>query len=168
MRLRFLILAFLATLPLYAGIADNPPFQLQPGDYRILDLRVKQTPLRVDASFQVTEGEGSVHMELLPFHAFRSMQRGQPHQALAATADGSSGTFRQTIEEPGIYRIVITNRPNAKVATVALSVSTDRNPAIVATELPAKRRIVVIAVSFLLFFAMVGYSGWKLRQANQD
>lgn len=166
-------LILLTAVSLPADSADNPPFALPPGEFRVIDIHVRHTPMRVDAAFRVIETPGtppnaSVRMELLPRAALRAMQRGLAHQALAVTPDGSSGKFRNTIEDPGAYRIVISNRDTATPAMVALTLSTDLNADVTATELSPARRITVIAVSFLVFFAMVGYSGWKLRQSAFD
>lgn len=170
MKFRLPALLLLSALSSPAASANNPPFLLPPGEFRVLDLHVPQTPLRVDAAFRVMEnqavsGSAAVRMELLPRAALRAMQQGLAHQALAVTADGSSGKFTSTIEDPGAYRIVITNRDKVTPAMIALSLSTDLNAAVAATELSPTRRITVIAVSFLIFFAMVGYSGWKLRKS---
>lgn len=167
MTARYGMLAFLLSVSALAATADATNMVLQSGDYRWIPLHIRQTPLRVDVSFAVTHGDGTVHAELLPESAFRPMQRGLPHQALAATAEGAAGEFRYVIEDPGSYRIVITNRNGAKPVNVSWRVSTDLNPPVTATELTPRRRIVVIFGSFVLFFAMVGYSGWKLRSQTR-
>ncbi len=167
-------LLLLSAMSSLAGSADNPPFLLPPGEFRVQDLHVPQTPLRVDAAFRVVEnqttvsGGAAVRMELLPRAALRAMQQGMAHQALAVTPEGSSGKFTSTIDDPGAYRLVITNRNLAAPVMVALSLSTDLNADVAATELPPSRRITVIGISFLIFFAMVGYSGWKLRKSALD
>ena len=173
MKFRLPALLLLSAMSSLAASADNPPFLLPPGEFRILDLSVPQTPLRVDAAFRLVEnqtvsGSAAVRMELLPRAALRAMQQGMAHQALAVTPEGSSGKFTSTIEDPGAYRLVITHRNLAAPVMVALSLSTDLNADVAATELPPSRRITVIGISFLIFFAMVGYSGWKLRKSALD
>ena len=163
---RMLVPMFLAA-GVFAAAQDGTPFVLQPGDYRMVDLHVTQTPLRVDVDFHVLEGDATVRCELIPRSAFRATLRGMPHQALAATPEGLSGSFRQTIEDAGEYRVVIRNRSAAKAALVTLNVGTDLNPAVTAIELAPRRRITAILISFLVFFAMVGIAGWKLRKAAE-
>jgi hypothetical protein len=116
----------------------------------------------------VTDSAGSVHLELLPEGAFRPMQRGLAHQVIAATAEGRSGTLQFMLREPGNYRIIVANKNGARPATVTWQVGTDLNPEPTATVLTPRRRMVTIVVSFLLFFAMVGYSGWRLKTAIRD
>ncbi len=173
MRFGLAVVALLSALALNAATADNAPFLLPPGEFRVIDLHVPQTPLRVDAAFRVAEnptapGSNAVHMELMPRPALRAMLRGMPHQALAATPEGASGSFRIVVEDAGAYRLVIKNRSSAAPAMVVLNLSTDLNADVIATELSPQRRIVVIGISFLLFFAMVGYSGWQLRKSAMD
>lgn len=173
MRLGLIFMAVLSAVALRAETADNAPFLLPPGEFRVIDLHVPQTPLRVDAAFRVVESptgksSNAVHMELMPRPALRAMLRGMPHQALAATPEGATGTFRTVVEDAGDYRVVIKNRSLSMPAMVVLNLSTDLNADVMATELSPQRRIVVIGVSFLLFFAMVGYSGWQLRKSAMD
>ncbi len=148
--------------------AESAQFILAPGEFRVMELHVPQTPLRVEAAYQILPAPGSpaIHMELLPKGALRAMLRGDAHEALAATAAGASGTFRKVIEEPGDYRLIVSNRVNAGPATLILNYRTSLNADTVATELSPARRGTVIVISFILFFAMVGYSGWKLKRST--
>lgn len=147
---------------------DIPPFLLDGGDYRWVPLNIRQTPVRVEVTFRVSNGQETVHAELLPEAAFRPMQKGLPHQALGATTEAMTGAIERIIEDPGIYRVVIANKNGAKPALVTWRVSTALKPSVTTTELTPKRRMGTILVSFLLFFAMVGYSGWKLRKSAQE
>jgi len=63
--------------------------------------------------------------------------------------------------------VVIVNRKNAPAVTVSLEVATDVNPSPsgVARELPPGRRLMVILISFAIFFVTVTWSGIKLMRA---
>ncbi len=143
------------------------PFQLAPGDYRWVPFTVRQVPTQVDCRFEVLRGDATVHAELLPMSEFRLFSRDREHSTLAFTPEGAKGAFRRIVEERGQYAVVIKNSAGGKPVTVTLDVATDLNPNadVVATELPPHRRLVVILSSFLLFFGMVAFSGFKLIQA---
>ena len=145
--------------------AEEAPFLLNPGDFRWVPVRIRQTPAQVDVSFAVTQGDGRMHAELIPEEEFRPMRQGKQHESLATTPEGKSGAFRRIVEEPGNFRVVIVNARNAQPAMVTLNVSTEVDPVITAKELSPKRRMGVIGISLLLFLAMLAFSGWKLRRA---
>jgi hypothetical protein len=166
--LRLVLFLALAALSCAAASAEDPGILLESGDYRWVPLHIRRAPVQVDASFEVSEGEPTVHIEIVEEGDFRPMQRGLTHNVLSATELAMSGFLRYRIDTPGDYRVIVTNKNGAKPTLVNWRVSTDLNPAPSATELSPRRRVVTIVVSFLLFFAMVGYSGWRLRSAAQS
>ena len=141
-------------------------FQLEPGDWRLLPLTIRQIPTEVDCRFEVLKGNASVHVELMTMSEFRQFNRGREHDTLAESSDAASGEFRRIVAERGQYAVVILNARNAPAATVSLEVSTDLNPSGgIATELPAGRRLAVILISFAVFFTSVTWAGSKLMRA---
>ena len=56
------------------------PFRLDPGDFRWIPLKVRQTPSEIDCHFEVVTGSPTVHVELLPISEFRLFDRGQEHE----------------------------------------------------------------------------------------
>jgi hypothetical protein len=157
-----LTLAIFAACSAIASGAQDTKVLLTAGDYRWVPIEVTDTPVRADVSYQVESGEGSVHVEIVPEDAFRPMQRGQSHEAVAATASGLSGGLGQILNSPGLYRVVIANRKGARPALVTWRITTE---SVTATELTPRRRLVTIVVSFALFFVLIGFSGWRLRKA---
>ena len=152
-------------LAVTASGAETTPFLLTSGDFRWIPMRIRQTPVEVDVSFSVTQGDAIVHAELIADEEFRPMQKGLEHESLASTIEGKSGAFRRIVEEPGNYRIVIVNRKEAQPGMVTLNVSTAVDRITGATELPPRRRMAVIGISLGIFLLMLGFSGWKLRKA---
>jgi len=152
-----------------SGAGDEPlrSFRLSPGDYRWVPFTVKQVPTEVDCRFQVVDGDPTVHVELLPMSEFRLFNRGREYNTLAVSPDAASGAFRRIIEDRGQYAVVVINAGRAKPATVTLNLATDLNPSAdaVAQELPPRRRLLVICVSFVVFFILVGFSGLRLLRA---
>ncbi len=144
--------------------------RLQPRDFRWVPFTIRQTPAEVDCKFEVVNGNGSVHVELLPLSEFRLFDRGEDHETLAVTPNARSGDFRRILETPGKYAVVVVNADGASPVSVSLQLRTDVNPDSkdVARTLPPGRRLTVILISFAFFFATAGWSGRKLRQAMRN
>jgi hypothetical protein len=169
---RSILLLILAFLPAQgAGVQEKgQPFRLQPKDFRWVPFTIRQTPAEVDCHFEVVDGNGSVHAELLPMSEFRLFDRGEDHATLATTPNERSGDFRRVLETPGQYAVVVVNPDGASPVSVSLQVRTNVNPDSkdVARTLPPERRLTVILISFAFFFATVAWSGRKLRRAMRN
>lgn len=155
----------LAVFAVAVSAADETPFVLNSPDFRWIPVRIRQTPVEVDVNFSVSQGNAMVHAELIEDDQFRALRRGEEHESLAMSAEGTKGGFRRIVEEPGNYRVVIMNRPHTEPGLVTLSISTRVDGLTRATELPLKRRMATIGVSLGLFLAMLGFCGYKLRKA---
>jgi hypothetical protein len=164
----------LAAAVLLAGVsAQAPPpgppqaFRLESGDYRWIPFTVRQTPTEVDCRFEVLQGGPRVHVELLPMSEFRLFNRGKQHETLAVSPNSRSGAFRRIIDHRGQYAVVVKNDAGSPPAIISLELSTDLNPnaGVVARELPARRRLTVILISFAVFFAVVTWSGLRLMRS---
>jgi hypothetical protein len=165
--MNFLITAafFLAAASSQQDNADQT-FQLESGDFVWMSLPVRHTPSEVDCRFEVTKGDPSIHVELLPMSEFRSFSRGREHDTMALTPNGSTGEFRRVVDVRGEYAVVVENKRGAPPATVSLHVRTRLDPgADVAQVLPPGRRLAVILISFGFFFITVAWSGRKLVRA---
>lgn len=161
-------LNLLMALPLLA--AQPEPFRLQPGEFRWIPITVRQTPTEIDCRFQVVAGQPSVRVELLAIRDFHRFNRGLPHESLALLPVSREGAFRRMMDVPGQYALVVVNAKNSPAAAVVLDVSTDVNPAprVVARELPPGRRLIVILISFAIFFVTVTWSGIQLLKATSS
>ena len=147
-----------------AGTAQ--PIRLEADDFRWIPFTVRQTPSEVDCRYEVLQGGGTVHVELLPMSEFRAFSRGREHDVVALTQDGRSGEFRRIIEQRGQYAVVVKNARGAHPVTVALYLRTNITPgADIARTLPQKRRLIVITISFAFFFVTAAWSGRKLLRA---
>jgi hypothetical protein len=149
---------------LLAATQTPQAIRLESGDYRWIPFTVKHVPTEVECRYEVLQGGASVHVELLPMSEFRAFNRGRRHESLAISPNSRSGAFRRVIEERGQYAVVVKNEKNSPPVTVSLEVRTDLNPdtPVPARELPPRRRLTVILISFALFFAIVAYSGIRL------
>ena len=159
-----LLLLFLAGT---AFGAEQAAFRLDPGEFRWFPFTVKQVPTEVNCHFEVLKGEASVHMELLPMSEFRRLNRGHEHETLAVSDNARSAGFRRMMDTRGQYAVVVINKRGAPVAMVSLEVRTDLNPnaEVVAKMLPPQRRLVVILISFAIFFVTITWAGLRLARA---
>lgn len=165
-----------ATLLLTAGDsrpkAEPPadaahPIRLEAGDFRWMPFTVRQTPSEVDCRYEVVQGAGTVHVELMPMSEFRAFSRGRGHDTIALTPDGKSGEFRRIIEQRGQYAVIVENAPGARPATIVLDMRTNVTPTDIARTLSDRRRLTVIAISFAFFFVTVAWSGRRLLRNIQ-
>jgi hypothetical protein len=161
---------WLAVLALLASAdPQNTPqaFRLESGDYRWIPFTVKQVPTEVDCRFEVLNGGPNVHVELLPMSEFRLFNRGKEHETLAVSPNARSGAFRRIIDHRGQYAVVVKNANGSPPAVISLELSTDLNPnaSVVAEQLPARKRLTVILISFGFFFAIVTWSGFRLLRS---
>jgi hypothetical protein len=168
MFLRIAIAIALLSTMLAAGSQETgQPFRLEPGDWRWQKIVIRQTPSQVDCRFEVLSGNASVHLELLPMSEFRQFDRGQEHETLVVTPDGRNGDFRRIIDVSGQYAVVVENEKGAPPAIVSFEVRTTVNPndRDTARTLSPERRLTVILLSFVFFFATVTWSARKLLRA---
>jgi hypothetical protein len=145
-------------------------FKLEPGDFRWVPFTVRQTPTSVDCSFEVVQGNATVHAELLPMSEFRLFDRGRPHETMAVSATGARGAFRRVIDAPGQYAVVVVNARNVRRVMVSLHLETELNPkgADVARTLPPGRRLAVLLISFGVFLVTAAWSSRKLIRAMRS
>jgi hypothetical protein len=164
------VTALLFALLLTAQVETTQQIRLAPGEYRWVPLTVKQIPTEIDCHLRVTEGNPTVHAELLPMNEFRLFVRGQAHDTLAISREGENVEFRRIVDSRGQYAVVVRNEKNADLVSLSFDVRTEVDPSsgAVAQTLPAGRRLTVIIVSFALFFVTVVWSGMKLTKAVRD
>jgi hypothetical protein len=160
----FVLAALMLTPVILNAAGEHQAFRLEPGDYRWVPFTIKQTPTEVDCKFEVLQGGLELRVELLPMSEFRLFSRGREHSTLVVMQQ-HSGAFRRIIDQPGQYAVVLKDIAS-QAETVSLELNTDVNPnaGAIARELPARRRLTVILVSFGLFFVIVSVSGlWLVR-----
>jgi hypothetical protein len=129
-------------------------------------MRLRQLPVRVNAGFQVLSKDGRVRLAMLLHEDTERLFKDAPHGVLEATAAGRSGAFQFRVQHPDDYDIVVDNREGASDVTVRVRVSLDFGAAgPEAVTVSSTRQLTVVALSFLLFFAVVTYSARRLLRA---
>jgi hypothetical protein len=144
-------------------------YTIPPAEWRYVSVELKQTPVLVHCHFEGTAKGTEVRVALLSHTDLERLRADEPHGFLAATRAQSSGEFSFALHSPGDYAVVVDNREQHAPARVHLRVSLDfnlqREPAV--GYLPARKRLIVILVSFAVFFGIVTWSARKLLGAMQ-
>lgn len=158
---------FLLALYRNVNVVDQT-YQVPPGAWRYVDSadwrypawQSKAGPAIIHAAFTVASGP-SVRLMVMDRAGLNKLERGESPALLRQTAAATTGTLRQRTGSPNDCILVLENRGSQAAAIVRLTVSVDSWDA---PELSPGRRLAVLAVSFGVFFGLVGYSAGKLRR----
>jgi hypothetical protein len=140
-------------------------YQIPAGQWRYVELGLRQRPAFVAADFEVKSGSSEVRLALMRREDMERLREERPSGVLAATDPAGQGRLRYQIGVAGDYILLIDNRLSAGRPTEAhLRVSLDFGgaPGPAVTRLPVPRQITVITISFAVFFAIAGFSARRL------
>ena len=144
-------------------------YQIPAGEWRYVEIELKQRPALVSASYQVLSGWRQVRVALMRREDLERLRGDQPHGVLEVTATGPAGQLDYLVHRPGAYAVVLDNQPGplglpGKPTTVHLRVRLDfgENPGPEVTGLSPERQLAVILVSFAVFFGIVTFSARRL------
>lgn len=140
-------------------------YQIPAGQWRYVELGLRQKPAFVAADFEVKSGSHEVRLALMRREDMERLREDRPSGVLAATDPAGSGQLRYQVRVEGDYILLIDNRLSANRPTeahlrVSLDFGTIPGPAV--TRLSVPRQITVIAISFAVFFAIAGFSARRL------
>jgi hypothetical protein len=140
--------------------------QIPAGDWKFKEIRLHQQPARISASYEVLNGTGSVRAALMLREDLERMSGDLPG-SIAMTAEGNRGHFVDVVRRKGDYVVVLDNQDGKQAATVRLLVWLDFGPDTgpEVKQLTPRRQLMVVAISFAVFFGIVGYSGRRLLKA---
>jgi hypothetical protein len=139
------------------------------GDWRYVELGLKQQAAFVAADFEVQSGSQLVKLELMRREDLDRLRADRPNGVIAATALAASGRLLYHVRVPGDYVVVIDNR-NANgnaggqeaVARLRVALDFGARPGPQVTRLSPQRQFTVILISFAVFFGIVTYSARRL------
>jgi hypothetical protein len=152
---------------LYSNVkVVDQTYQVPPNNWRYIDsadwrypeLQWQNTPAIVRATYIVESG-APVRLMLLDRAGLDGLRRGEPPMPLRQTGISSAGVVIQRAASPNDCILVLENRGSAATAVVHLFVTVDSWNA---AELSPQRKLAVLAISFCVFFGMLGYAGAKL------
>jgi hypothetical protein len=139
------------------------------GDWRYVELGLKQQAAFVAADFEVQSGSQLVKLELMRREDLDRLRADRPNGVIAATALAASGRLLYHVRVPGDYVVVIDNRnangnAGGREAVARLRVALDfgARPGPQVTRLSPQRQFTVILISFAVFFGIVTYSARRL------
>jgi hypothetical protein len=138
------------------------------GDWRYVELGLKQQAAFVAADFEVQSGSQPVKLELMRHEDLDRLRADRPNGVIAATALAASGRLLYRVRVPGDYVVVIDNRDgDGQVAVARLRVVLDfgARPGPQVTRLSPQRQFTVILISFAVFFGIVTYSARRLLRS---
>jgi hypothetical protein len=160
---------FLAPVLLAAAISThteliNEVVRVPAGDWRYVEVALKQRPAFVSADYQVERGSPEVRLALMRREDLDRLRNDLPEGALTVTATAAFGRLRYRVPLRGVYAILIDNRAGSRPAAVRLRAALDFGPipGPEITLLSPGRQFAVIAISFAVFFAIVTYSARRL------
>lgn len=129
--------------------------------WHYVDVGLKQQPALVLAHYDAPQN-AAVRLVLMRREDMEHLFEGYPYGVVAQAGPGRAGTLRARVPA-GDYVLVLDNSDSHGVpATVHLRVWLDFSTAPAVTEISPARRLVVILISFAVFFAIAGYSMSKI------
>jgi hypothetical protein len=143
-------------------------YAIPPGDWRYVEVGLKQRAATVQCDFEVQSGGSGVRVALVTRGELDRFRRGRSHDVLGTTNYERSGRLRVRVPGPGEYALVVDNRMEGRGrARVALRVFLDfaAQPPQQARTLPPARRWLVVSASVLFFLAITWWAGRKLLAA---
>ncbi len=162
-----LLLAFAA--PQRVLLTDDV-YSIPHGQWRYLEVRLKQRVATIECSFNVVSGGPGVRVTLVSARELVLFREGGSHDVLATTDFRPSGLLRFTVPEPGEYALVVDNRAEgAARARVKLEIylefGGERHRA--ARTLPPARKWTVVVLSIGCFLLLAVWAGRRLIRAFQ-
>ena len=153
----FLLLAASTSVELVDEVYHIPA-----AEWRYVELGLKQKPALVWAAYQVESGSREVRLAIMRREDLDRLREGLPQNVIDLTQTGSSGVLKPHVRGPGDFVIVVDNRGDTP-AKVHLRVHLDFAVSrLEITQLSRKRQLVVILISFAVFFGIVGWSVRRL------
>jgi hypothetical protein len=162
-------LAVLLASPLMAGDPSiveviSSTVDIPAHDYRAFSSHVTHWPAVFHGSFEVANG-APVQMTLLARRELNDFARGKRYESIVEMTPRRGGKFDQAVPEKGDYDIVLVNDTDAPaMVRLHATVQYAREPD-VAIYLSPMRKLVVIAISLLVFAVTFGWSGTKVIAA---
>jgi hypothetical protein len=132
-------------------------------DWRYVEVALKQRPARVVADYTTGAASPDVRLELVR----REDVEGFPDRMSGGVIAGNgqaaaSGGLHSQTPLSGEFALIIDNRLGVQPASVHLRVALDFT---VVTGLTPARRLLVVVISFAVFFGIVTYSARRILRA---
>jgi hypothetical protein len=136
--------------------------QIPAHEWRWIPIGLNQQPALVTATYEVTSGPPEIRLALLPKSDVQKLEEGAPHSVIDVTPTGPRGRLHYHVRERGEYALIIDNQGRAP-ASVRTRIWLDfgrRGPTV--TQLSPRRQLVIVLISFAVFFGIVTLSARRL------
>ena len=156
----------LALLLLSAGshLVLDDTIEIPRSEWRYVDIEAKERMAVVNCEYQVVSENSPVRVVWIERRNLESFRAGRRVNILAASPFGMDGKLRHVAPEPGDYAMVLENQPASR-QRARVKVRVWLESAISPREVSPQRRLAVILISAIVFFAIVSLSAFKLRGA---
>jgi hypothetical protein len=138
-------------------------YQIPPGEWRWVEVILKQVPVTVECDDEVVSGTGAVRVALVNHEGLDELRAGH-HEPMGSSPFQRQGHLIRPVRVPDEYAVVIENSGRGK-SSVRLRVVLDFSSGGQARYISPQRRLAVILISATVFLAIVIYSARKLRFA---
>jgi hypothetical protein len=159
------ILLLMAASPSVLDLVDEV-YQIPAGEWRYVELGLKQQPATVLADFRSMAGSHQIRVALMRREDLEHLRNGLAHGVIAVTPAADNGALIHHVGVPGEYVLVVDNlgeNPAAVHLKIRLDFSAMRSPPV--TRISPERRLTVVLVSFSVFFGIVTWSARRLLRA---
>jgi hypothetical protein len=143
----------------------NEVYPIPAGEWRYVELGLKQRSADVFASFEALAGSRQVRLALMRMEDVEHLHSDLPHGVIAVTPAAATGALHHYSGQPGEYVLVVDNLADAP-ARVHLRVDLDfSGPGPGVRQLTRGKQLTVILISFGVFFGIVSWSARRLLRA---
>jgi hypothetical protein len=142
-------------------------YRIPAGEWRYVEVSLRQRPASISAQLEAQGKARDLRAAILTRADLGRLGRDRPYGVLASSPPGPSARLGYYVRDPGEYAVVLDNRDSDAPATVRLHVWLDFGPPFGQSSdgLSPQRRLTVILVSFIGFFAIVTWSARRLLQS---
>jgi hypothetical protein len=165
----FALLLLLAAAPTsLRRVVTDEVYTIPPSDWRYVSLAKEDPPLAIECEFHVVSGRSEVRIAVVDEAGLAALRQGRPLNAIAVTPYSRDGRLLHHIRDSGQYSVIVENgQGQQESAKVQLRLAMDFSARVQPQpgQLSPARRMAVIAISLVVFFAIALYSGKKLLPA---
>jgi hypothetical protein len=158
------MLTLLALLASTVQLVDDR-YDIPAAEWRFVDVFMNQELARVYCSYEVAPPHEKAHVGLIRAEDLPRFRANQPFTPILMSGPAQKGAFDVRPQRSGEYAVVIDNRHNGSPVQVSLRVWLDFGHRTSVRYADPRRQLIVILVSFAVFFAIVTYSARKLLAA---
>jgi hypothetical protein len=133
-------------------------YRIPAREWRFVELGLNQKPAAVSASYEVETGSREVRLALMRREDLEHLRDGIPETVLDITNAAANGSLGPRVRGPGEYVVVVENR-GQEPSRVHLRIDLDFRAV---TQLSRQRQVVIVALSFAVFFGIVSWSALRL------